>query len=191
VFVPADDGLPPFDVQLMPRRPRPGGGLRLPILIGLVVGCSAVGAMFQLRDPIVANVPALRPALPPRAAPAPIARRAPAAVPDDRQAEELGRRIFSVSLCVLLVVPPTVLPAVYSRRRVLSVGRWLIMAGLCLFLCFVGGVCVEVGALGRARGDEDFDGLGLFGGLLSLVAFLGIGGCLLAAAIYPKDPPRP
>lgn len=197
VFIPvADDDDDQFRVSLRPRRAKPKDHARGPILMGLGFGAAMMLVLFASRDAIVSNVPGLAPLLPPPAIPAipavpaiPAPRFQPPApvavqvVPP----EDVARFLTGLAHLALFFVTPFVLPATLSRQRYLSMGRWLIMAGFCFFLFVFGGVVYEV-AVNRDP-MQLTPSLGLAATYLATTSFFGIGGCLLAAAVYPKEPP--
>jgi hypothetical protein len=92
--------------------------------------------------------------------------------------------IALVAIAILLL--PLILPLLLSRRGVLSVPRWLIMAA---FFFFLGLVLVafwyvfERDVFPQRFNQSFISGLGFF----SVWMMLGVPGCLLASAVYPKD----
>ena len=193
MFVPADVDSDQFDVQLMDRPPKDWSGVGKTVLLGLLVGLMLVASMFLLRDGIVANVPGLAPLMPPKAAPAP---RFPARQPVLAFDTELASRVAAIFMaCVrsaILVVGPLAVPAFLSRFRILSVGRWLILAAVSGFFTFVGfsgNLWFSVVSMASPKIDDRAFGavIASTSSYVFVFSFFGIAGCLIGAAVHPKD----
>lgn len=197
VFVPNDDSDDLDDIQLMDRPVRRWKGVGGATLIGLLVGLALIACLFLARDGIVSSVPGLAPLMPPKADPP---RRFPARQPegpfqfDFEAGKALGAAIAFVVQFLALIVLPLSLPAILSRYRLLSVGRWLIMSAVCVFFAFTSGAFLSA-LLASSTIDPNRPSVGVMimavVALYSLVmSFFGIPGCLIAAAVHPKDTPE-
>ena len=168
-----------------------------PISFGVTVAIITLVAVFGFRDQIVKVAPGLASALPPKAplnqkVPAQFPREAPATKPfielitwEDAQA--LGNFSMWLGLGVGGLVLPLIAPPILSRRGHLSVGRWLILAGLAFFLLSTLGAFYEAEMRRVANfGVNARTELYIF---LAFPCFLSIVGCLLAAALHPKSSP--
>ena len=159
------------------------------ILLGMVFGVMATGAgiwaverdwgtqvkpIGVVRKPIARPLPPINPGAltvesHPKRSPANIATR--------------------ISFIIFLVILPFVVPPIYSRRNKLSMIRWLLMAGFLLFVAPVAdATIVSVVLLFSEQPSSDFPELFRWTSITTLVpATFGIAGCLLAAAITPKQ----
>jgi hypothetical protein len=79
---------------------------------------------------------------------------------------------------------PVLVPIVLARRGVLSMPRWLILAGACAFIAFLGLGVAESADI--TRGLPSFEQQREFGSLIMTPAAFGVLGCLLAAAFHKK-----
>ena len=183
VFAPVDvDDASNF--QLVPRSSADDRSWNA-IVIGLLAGCLMVTLLFLFRDSIVSSAPALGPLMPPKAAPR---ARVQAVVPplDSEFFDQIASVILSVISLFLLFVVPLILPPVLSRCRFLSLSRWLIMAGLAFFMTTAG--AAFFGAFLTVPKPHPLTTMiGNAGLYFCVFSFFGIPGCLLAAAIHPKD----
>jgi len=161
-------------------------------MAGLVIAGITLLLIFRFRDPLAAAVPVLAPMLPPKAiVPPPAPRAAPvitAGTIPDWEAALAVLGVLSSRMAYLAggIVLPVVGPPILSRRGYLSVGRWLIFAGLALFLMVPTVTVTLVGF--PARMLVVHPQLSIYYAM-SWTLFLAVCGCLIAAAIYPKPKP--
>jgi hypothetical protein len=164
------------------------------LFFGLMIGLLLLAGLFLLRDGIVQNAPGLAPLLPPKAAQA---RPAPAQQPNPGLTfdSELAGRVVAILLGVvhllILVVMPLSLPPILSRCRTLSVGRWMIMAAVSGFFAFIILVFSGLVALADMQAHGRVGPLGMITATIGFYTytptFFGIPGCLIAAAVHPKE----
>ena len=150
----------------------------------------ALFVLFQARDRIVAMAPGLAVMLPAKAVPPAPPKPEPILVPADKASTfEFDAGAFAM-ICLVIgvitggIVLPAVVPPILSRKGYLSVGRWLIFAGLAFFL------------LSLATGIAWVEGRDAWGNwtlrradshsLATLPCVCAVIGCLVAAAIHPK-----
>ena len=186
----------PFDDDPNPRR----RGIVQAIGIGLILAALALLAIFQGRDRIVAVAPGLAAMLPAKAAPpapakprslkAAPARGGPSAISQtdiEQMVMVIARICVLCGLIFLFYVLPIIGPPILSRRGYLSVGRWLIFAGLAFFLASLATGMVWTQSL-------DFWYFWYSMRAVTSIVFAptclcAVVGCLTAAAIHPKIPP--
>ena len=89
---------------------------------------------------------------------------------------------FPAVLFAALIVPP-----ILSRCRALSVGRWVVLAVLAAGVGFGGVVYLLLIFEDRGGRPGPDSPAGVMATALGLAGFLG---CMVAAAIHPKGPPR-
>ena len=159
---------------------------------GLILALTLVWAMFSFRDRIVAAVPGLAAMLPAQAAPLPAQPAiAPAAVPDQGngpfsrlETGDLEWVALGIGYLVGGIVLPIIAPPILSRRGYLSVGRWVIFAGLSMLLIVP--VQARLGSLGSFAYMPQFRAEVNLLHAVTTTLFLSVCGCLIAAGIHPK-----
>jgi DNA-directed RNA polymerase subunit RPC12/RpoP len=197
VFVPYDSDSDSF--QLQDRNPTRNdrSGVLKTVGLGLIIGLILIGCMFLLRDGIAYQLPGLAPLLPPKAAPKPgFAAQQPRLGTwfDAETAAFLAVILLGIAHFLVLVVVPLTLPAIISRTRILSVGRWLILSAVCAFftLLWVGFITMvdpnPIPPLTPAVRSLRMI-LTVVAGYGWCLSFFGIPGCLIAAALHPKYAP--
>ena len=204
VFVPvaAPDPYASGGPSPTPRGVAGWGGAMQAVTLGLILAVLLVGFVWHFRDTLVVAHPGLEPLLPPKVAkvrpvpprvvidPAQVQAPAhgPVDVPDwSTQVEAWSRQashwVIYHSILLVFVGLPLLVPPILSRRGYLSMGRWVIFAGVCfLAMSFAGAVYQdEVQRLfGFPSTTKDV------ASLVCLITLAGTFGCLIAGGISPK-----
>ena len=208
VFVPVAAPDPFANGGLNP--PTPGGaswgGAFQAVTLGLILAVLLVAFTWHFRDTLVTAYPGLgaflppavakaRP-VPPRVVIAPVAQAqvAPAqGLVDDPDwstqveawSREASQWVVYHFLLLAVVGLPLLAPPILSRRGYLSMGRWVIFAGVCfLAMSFAGAVYQEEvrRLFGFPSTTKDV------ASLVCLITLAGTFGCLIAGGISPKTP---
>lgn len=195
IFVPASQ--PDLWSDVPASAKRSWSGVPSTLMIGLTLGLIAIALLFLARDKLVAVAPGLKPALPPKSvgkinprARGPVVAEEKKGFEFDYESFEVVLKIFvSFSLLFLGSILPLVLPSVLSRKHYLSIGRWLIFAGLGGFLAYSLACFIDVEEMRLMRLNMPFHAKPIMQYILSILVSGAIG-CTIAAAIHPKTPTK-
>jgi hypothetical protein len=99
-------------------------------------------------------------------------------------------KVFAAVVASATIGTPLVLPAMLSRRGVLSVARWCILGAAFAVVLLPTAILWFLMVL--SPGPPTGADVGLMMGTTLVGSFCGLSlvGCLIAAAVYPKEPPR-
>ncbi len=107
----------------------------------------------------------------------------------DREDAEVVTKLVVALFMVGFVGLPLGLPAALSRRGILSVGRWCILALACMVFMLPSGVFWLLLTIGPTTPTPFALTVTIATFLIACLSGLLMVGCLIAAAVYPKNPP--